>query len=74
MAERNLTLADSHTHIDMPQFDADRDEVVARARAAGVGEMLIVGGVDEEQGHRRALRVAEALALPASAGVQSLTR
>jgi TatD DNase family protein len=62
-------IVDSHCHIDMPQFDADRDEVVARAREAGVREMLIVGGVDEEQGHRRALRVAEELALPASAGV-----
>jgi TatD DNase family protein len=53
----------------MPQFDADRDAVVARARAAGVTAMLIVGGVDEEAGHRRALRVAEGLHLPASAGV-----
>ncbi len=69
MAERNLTLADSHTHIDMPQFDADRDAVVARARAAGVETMLIVGGVDAEAGHRRAVTVAEELGLPASAGV-----
>lgn len=53
----------------MPQFDADRDEVVARAREAGVREMLIVGGVDEEQGHCRALRVAGSLGLPASAGI-----
>ncbi len=53
----------------MPQFDADRDEVVARARAAGVQEMLIVGGVDEEKGHLRALRVADGLGFPASAGV-----
>lgn len=62
-------LVDSHCHIDMPQFEADRDEVVARARAAGVETMLLVGGVDEERGHLRALRVAEALGLPASAGV-----
>jgi TatD DNase family protein len=64
-----LALADSHCHIDMPQFDADREEVVARARAAGVVQMLIVGGVDDEEGHRRALRVAEELGFPASAGV-----
>ena len=64
-----LTLIDSHCHIDMPQFDADRDAVVARAREAGVESMLIVGGVDEEAGHRRALRVAEEYGLPASAGV-----
>jgi TatD DNase family protein len=60
---------DSHCHIDMPQFDADRAEVVARARAAGLTTMLVVGGVDEEGGHRRALRVAEELGLPASAGI-----
>ena len=64
-----IVLADSHNHIDMPQFDEDRDEVVARAREAGVDRMLIVGGVDEEAGHRRALRVADALGFPASAGI-----
>ena len=64
-----LTLIDSHCHIDMPQFDADRDAVVARARAAGVETMLIVGGVDAEAGHRRAVAVAAELGLPASAGV-----
>jgi TatD DNase family protein len=64
-----VALADSHCHIDMPQFDADRDEVVARAREAGVQEMLIVGGVDEENGHQRALRVAESFGFPVSAGI-----
>jgi TatD DNase family protein len=65
----SLTVADSHCHIDMPQFDADRAEVVARAREAGVLSMLIVGGVDEEGGHQRALRVAQELGFPCSAGV-----
>jgi TatD DNase family protein len=60
---------DSHLHLDMPDFDADRDEVVARAKAAGVVEMLVVGGVDEHAGHRRALEVADRFGLPASAGV-----
>jgi TatD DNase family protein len=60
---------DSHCHIDLPDFDADRDEVVDRARAAGLAEMLIVGGVDETNGHRRALEVAARYGLPASAGV-----
>jgi len=64
-----LRLIDSHCHIDMPQFDADRDQAVARAREAGVQEMLIVGGVDEEKGHLRALGVADGLGFPASAGV-----
>jgi TatD DNase family protein len=68
-AGRPFVLVDSHTHIDMPQFDADRDEVVARARAAGVETMLVVGGYDGEGGHARALRVAGELGLPASAGI-----
>ena len=62
-------MIDSHCHIDLPQFDADREAVLARARAAGVGSMLIVGGVDEEAGHRRAIGVAERLGFPVSAGV-----
>jgi TatD DNase family protein len=65
----SLVLADSHCHIDMPQFDADRQEVVARAKEAGVESMLIVGGVDAEGGHQRALRVAQELGFPCSAGV-----
>ena len=63
------SFVDSHCHIDMPQFDADRAEAVARAREAGVEDLLIVGGVDAEQGHRRALRIAQQLGVPASAGV-----
>jgi len=53
----------------MPVFDQDRDAVVARAREAGVTDILIAGGVDAEDGHRRALRVAEAYQLLVSAGV-----
>jgi TatD DNase family protein len=64
-----LPIVDSHCHIDLPQFDPDRGEVVARARDAGVVEMLVVGGVDEEEAHRRALRTADDLGLPASAGI-----
>jgi len=62
-------LVDSHCHIDVPDFDADRDEVVARAKEAGLVEMLIVGGVDERAGHRRALETAARYGLPATAGV-----
>ena len=64
-----LKVADSHCHIDMPQFDADREAVVARAKEAGVEAMLVVGGVDAEGGHQRALRVAQELGFPCSAGV-----
>jgi TatD DNase family protein len=64
-----LVLVDSHCHVDMAQFDSDREAVLARAREAGVVNILVVGGVDAEAGHRRALGVAEAHRLPASAGV-----
>lgn len=63
-------MVDSHCHIDMPQFDADRDEVVARARAAGLVEMLVIGEVDEQgEALKRSLRVADAYGLPCTAGV-----
>ena len=34
-------LIDSHCHLDAPEFDADRDAVIARARAAGVNGQII---------------------------------
>ncbi|HEX8457184.1 MAG TPA: TatD family hydrolase [Pyrinomonadaceae bacterium] len=51
---------DSHAHIDGAEFDADRDEVVARAREAGVVSILNVGTGDPHGGDlERAVRVAE---------------
>lgn len=38
-----MKFIDSHCHIDGDAFDADRDEVVENARAAGVLAMLVVG-------------------------------
>ena len=55
-----MTLIDSHCHIDSQQFDEDRDEVVARAREAGVAAMLNVGtGDPHSDDFRRAVAVAE---------------
>ena len=51
---------DSHAHIDGEEFDADREEVLARARAAGVRAILNVGTGDPHGGHlERAVAVAE---------------
>ncbi len=36
-------LFDTHAHIDAADFDADRDDVIARARDAGVRHILAVG-------------------------------
>ncbi len=41
------TLIDTHCHLDDPAFDADRGEVLARARAAGV-EALVIPSVTLE--------------------------
>ena len=38
-----MTLIDSHCHIDGPEYDADRAEVLARARAAGLRKLVVVG-------------------------------
>lgn len=38
-----MIFVDSHCHIDGEAFDIDRDEVVERARNAGVAAMLVVG-------------------------------
>ncbi|MBV9202336.1 MAG: TatD family hydrolase [Alphaproteobacteria bacterium] len=46
-------LADSHCHLDFPDFAAERDAVIDRARAAGVTTMLtICTRLDEFEGVR----------------------
>ena len=42
---------DSHAHIDFPDFDDDRDELLRRAREAGV-ECIVNPGSDLESCHR----------------------
>ena len=36
-------IVDSHCHLDFPDFAAELDDVVARARAAGVGRLVTIG-------------------------------
>ncbi len=51
---------DSHCHIDGAEYDADRDDVINRARDAGVGTMLNVGTGDPHSGaFERAVELAE---------------
>lgn len=61
---RAMTWIDTHHHLDAPEFNADRDAVVARARAAGVG-MLVIPAVAaahfdtvRDMAHRHALSYA----------------
>jgi len=51
---------DSHCHIDGPEYDADREEVIARALDGGVTTMLNVGTGDPHSGaFERAVELAE---------------
>ena len=46
-------------HVDGPEFDADRDEVLARARAAGVSAMVVIGAVGDPTSAERPVALAE---------------
>jgi TatD DNase family protein len=46
-----VNLTDTHCHLDLEQFDADRDEVLERAWAAGLTRILIPG-LDLESSQR----------------------
>lgn len=51
---------DSHAHIDGPEYDADREDVIARARDAGVTTILNVGTGDPKSGaFERAVELSE---------------
>jgi len=55
-----MRFVDSHAHIDGPEYDEDRDEVIERARAAGVDTILNIGTGDPHSGSlERAVTVAE---------------
>jgi TatD DNase family protein len=38
-----MTLIDTHCHLDFPQFDLDREQVIARAKEQGIGGIVNVG-------------------------------
>jgi TatD DNase family protein len=38
-----MYLFDTHTHLDAPEFDEDREQIIARAVEAGVSKMINIG-------------------------------
>jgi len=52
-----MKIIDTHAHLDMPEFDSDRNEMIGRAGEAGVANIITVG-IDLES-CRRAIELAE---------------
>jgi TatD DNase family protein len=50
---------DSHAHLDGKQFDSDREQVIERARAAGVRTMVAIGNGDGPPQLDAGVRLAE---------------
>jgi TatD DNase family protein len=54
-----VKLVDSHCHLDDEQFDADREETIQRARAAGVAAMMAIGTGNGPPDLEAAVRLAD---------------
>jgi TatD DNase family protein len=52
-------LIDSHAHLDFPDFDADRDQVLRAAAAAGVETIITIGAGGGAESARRAVELAK---------------
>jgi TatD DNase family protein len=52
------TLIDSHCHLDVDEFDADRDDVLQRAADAGVSTMITIGAGGPLEANDRAVALA----------------
>jgi TatD DNase family protein len=52
-------IVDSHCHLDDEKFDADREEVIERARAAGVDRLMAIGTGDGPSDLETAIRLAD---------------
>ncbi len=53
-----IPLVDSHCHVGEPEYDADREAVLARARAGGVAAMIVAAAGGTLETNRRAVEVA----------------
>ncbi|MEZ4753878.1 MAG: TatD family hydrolase [Bdellovibrionota bacterium] len=54
-----IELIDTHTHLDSSQFDEDREEVISRAKAAGVTRMINVGASSGYESNQKSQELAE---------------
>lgn len=54
-----MEFVDSHCHLDDKQFDADREDVIRRARQSGLKYMLSIGTGDGPPDLEAAIRVAD---------------
>jgi TatD DNase family protein len=55
--KKTASLIDTHCHLEMPQFAKDREEVLARAREAGVETLITIGS--DMMNSAEALAIAE---------------
>lgn len=59
---------DTHAHLDQDDFESDRPQVLARARAAGVDDVVLIGVTPKSS--RRCVELAVAHKLHAAVGIQ----
>jgi TatD DNase family protein len=58
-----LDLIDSHCHLDMEQFDSDREACIERSVEAGVTRLITIGTGDGLSGAHKAIALAEKYAM-----------
>ena len=59
MGPANVSLIDSHCHLDSQEFDVDRDEAIQRALDAGVEHMIAIGTGNGPPDLEAGIRLAE---------------
>lgn len=64
-----MRFADSHTHVDLAEFDSDRPALLKRAAEAGVVRMLLVAQADDSVGLDRGLTTARDCGIKVSGGL-----